>query len=36
VVVTGSPKPFDDLENRIADWNIPWATWMKGNTDQHL
>jgi lipoprotein-anchoring transpeptidase ErfK/SrfK len=36
VVVTGSPKAFDDLENRIADWNIPWATWVKGNTDQQL
>jgi lipoprotein-anchoring transpeptidase ErfK/SrfK len=36
VVVTGSPKPFDDLENRIADWNIPWAKWSKGNTDQQL
>jgi lipoprotein-anchoring transpeptidase ErfK/SrfK len=36
VVVTGSPKPFDDLQNRIADWNVPWSKWMGGNTDQHL
>lgn len=31
VVVVGSPKPFDDLTNRIADWNIPWDKWSAGN-----
>lgn len=31
VVVTGSPKPFDDLVNRIADWNVPWKKWRAGN-----
>lgn len=32
VVVTGSPKPFDDLTNRVADWNVDWAKWSAGNT----
>ncbi|HUR73108.1 MAG TPA: Ig-like domain-containing protein [Sporichthya sp.] len=36
VVVTGSPKPFDDLTNRIADWNITWAKWSAGNTHDQL
>lgn len=34
VVVVGSPKPFGDLTNRIADWNIPWEQWKAGNVDQ--
>ena len=33
VVFVGSPKPFDDLQNRIADWNVPWAQWKAGNAD---
>jgi lipoprotein-anchoring transpeptidase ErfK/SrfK len=37
VVVTGSGRPSDDdLQNRIADWNIPWEKWVAGNTAQHL
>jgi lipoprotein-anchoring transpeptidase ErfK/SrfK len=31
VVVTGSPKPYTDLGNRIADWNIDWERWKSGN-----
>ena len=33
VVVTGSPKPYTNLQNRIADWNIDWGTWSTGNVD---
>jgi lipoprotein-anchoring transpeptidase ErfK/SrfK len=33
VIVTGSPRPFGSLANRIADWNIPWSTWVGGNYD---
>ncbi len=37
VVVGGSGRASDDdLQNRIADWNVPWATWSAGNTDEHL
>jgi lipoprotein-anchoring transpeptidase ErfK/SrfK len=31
VIVTGSPRPFGPLSNRIADWNIPWSSWVGGN-----
>jgi lipoprotein-anchoring transpeptidase ErfK/SrfK len=31
VVVTGSPRPYTNLVNRYADWNVPWATWAAGN-----
>jgi lipoprotein-anchoring transpeptidase ErfK/SrfK len=31
IVVTGSPKPYKDLINRYADWNIPWVKWKAGN-----
>jgi lipoprotein-anchoring transpeptidase ErfK/SrfK len=31
IVVTGSPKPYTNLFNRYADWNIPWSKWSKGN-----
>ena len=34
IVVTGSPKPYTNLFNRYADWNVPWAKWSKGNADQ--
>jgi hypothetical protein len=33
VIVTGSPRPFGSLTNRIADWNIPWSSWLGGNYD---
>lgn len=33
VVVTGSPKPFTDITNRIADWNVPWEQWKAGNAN---
>jgi lipoprotein-anchoring transpeptidase ErfK/SrfK len=33
VIVTGSPRPFGSRINRIADWNIPWSTWLGGNYD---
>ncbi len=32
IVVSGSPKPYKDLINRYADWNIPWAKWKAGNS----
>ena len=31
IVVTGSPRPYNDLANRYADWNVPWAKWSAGN-----
>jgi lipoprotein-anchoring transpeptidase ErfK/SrfK len=31
VIVTGSPRPFGSVTNRIADWNIPWSKWLGGN-----
>jgi lipoprotein-anchoring transpeptidase ErfK/SrfK len=31
VVITASPRPYNDLGNRYADWNVPWSTWSKGN-----
>ena len=37
IVVTGSPKPYRDLINRYADWNIDWDEWSEGNADEeHL
>ena len=33
VVVSGSPKPYNDIYNRIQDWNVPWEKWSAGNTD---
>jgi lipoprotein-anchoring transpeptidase ErfK/SrfK len=34
VVTTGSPKPYTNIYNRIADWNIPWEKWKAGNADE--
>jgi lipoprotein-anchoring transpeptidase ErfK/SrfK len=34
VVVSGSPRPYDDLWNLYQDWNVPWAKWSKGNADK--
>lgn len=34
IVVSGSPKPYTDLINRYADWNIPWDRWSEGNADE--
>ncbi|MGQ0846336.1 MAG: Ig-like domain-containing protein [Sporichthyaceae bacterium] len=31
IVVTGSPRPYEDLTNRYADWNVSWEKWKKGN-----
>jgi lipoprotein-anchoring transpeptidase ErfK/SrfK len=31
VVVSGSPRKYTNLDNRIADWNIDWETWRAGN-----
>ena len=31
VVVVGSPKPFDDLQNRVADGTVPWEQGKAGN-----
>jgi lipoprotein-anchoring transpeptidase ErfK/SrfK len=31
VIVRGSPKPYKDLINRYADWNIAWERWRAGN-----
>ncbi len=33
VVVTGSPKKFNELWNRYQDWNVDWAKWLTGNYD---
>jgi lipoprotein-anchoring transpeptidase ErfK/SrfK len=33
VVVTGSPKPFNELYNRYQDWNVSWSKWLTGNYD---
>jgi lipoprotein-anchoring transpeptidase ErfK/SrfK len=33
VVVTGSPVPFTELDNRIQDWNVPWDRWLGNNLD---
>jgi lipoprotein-anchoring transpeptidase ErfK/SrfK len=33
VVVTGSDKDSQGKTNRIDDWNISWATWSKGNSN---
>ena len=33
VVVTGSPVPFVELDNRIQDWNVPWDRWLGNNLD---
>ncbi|HEX3829556.1 MAG TPA: Ig-like domain-containing protein [Sporichthyaceae bacterium] len=33
VIITGSPRSFGALTNRIADWNVPWAKWLGGNYD---
>jgi lipoprotein-anchoring transpeptidase ErfK/SrfK len=33
VVVTGSPVPFTELDNRIQDWNVPWGRWLGNNLD---
>jgi lipoprotein-anchoring transpeptidase ErfK/SrfK len=31
VVVTGSPKPYNELYNRYQDWNVSWSKWQTGN-----
>ena len=31
VIVRGSPRPYHDLVNRYADWNVPWVKWSAGN-----
>jgi len=33
VVVTGSPRPFGAIWNRIGDWNVSWSKWQTGNYD---
>jgi hypothetical protein len=33
VIVTGSPVPYVGIDNRIQDWNVPWAKWLTGNLD---
>jgi lipoprotein-anchoring transpeptidase ErfK/SrfK len=33
VVVTGSPVPYTELDNRIQDWNVAWDRWLTGNFD---
>jgi lipoprotein-anchoring transpeptidase ErfK/SrfK len=34
VIVTNSGKPYTNLINRYADWNIDWETWSAGNADK--
>jgi lipoprotein-anchoring transpeptidase ErfK/SrfK len=34
IIVTGSPKPYKDLINRYADWNVDWDEWSEGNADE--
>jgi lipoprotein-anchoring transpeptidase ErfK/SrfK len=31
VIVTGSPRPYEDLGNLFADWNVAWPKWSAGN-----
>jgi lipoprotein-anchoring transpeptidase ErfK/SrfK len=31
VIVHGSKRTDQTVTNRYDDWNIPWATWVKGN-----
>jgi lipoprotein-anchoring transpeptidase ErfK/SrfK len=31
IVVSGSPRPYTEISNRYADWNVPWARWSAGN-----
>jgi lipoprotein-anchoring transpeptidase ErfK/SrfK len=33
VVVSGSPKKFNELWNRYQDWNVDWQQWLTGNYD---
>jgi hypothetical protein len=33
VVVTGSPRPYGSVDNRIGDWNVSWTKWLGGNYD---
>jgi lipoprotein-anchoring transpeptidase ErfK/SrfK len=32
VVVTGTVRQQQDLWNTYDDWNVPWATWSRGDT----
>lgn len=34
VIVTGSDRPYKDLINRYADWNIDWEKWSEGNAEE--
>ena len=36
VIVTHSKKPYTNLINRYADWNIDWDTWSAGNADKEF
>lgn len=33
VIVTGSPKKFNELWNRYQDWNVDWEDWQDQNLD---
>lgn len=33
VIVTGSPRPYVGIDNRIQDWNVDWDKWIGNNLD---
>jgi lipoprotein-anchoring transpeptidase ErfK/SrfK len=35
VIVHGSSRDDQAVANRYDDWNIPWATWVKGDVAEH-